>query len=275
MEITKLKQLAEVRQEILNRTAALNKKFKSKLVYQESLSDGGTRRPLFVINTKRECKVVREEVEAINELNAAILEFTERETTQLARPVILEDVDFVRVFENKSVSSRTTTSSRKDMLFRLSEAIKVASNINFSDSNRGRIRQLKKEWEWFNQDTEDLYRIRTFGTPDVITHIYFANGFKERVRITVGGVYLLNSNGSDIKINTPSHRLPRKKRYSIFDDIKPIPYSATLNASLYRESEVIAQKKRLGYDQDETINKVRRKQGKAKTEDDSNDGYSD
>lgn len=263
MQINNLKLLDEARQAVEEMSRAIVQRFEDDIVYFEEKSEDGTyKRPLIVIQDIHKATEVRNAIKEIEQINEAIMEFTGKSSTQLNRPTYMDDVVFARVYENTSVSSRTSTTSRADIVARLEAALKIALKCQLAETetNMNRMAQLEKELEWFKNDTEENYRLRSFGTPDSISHIYTADDQKHRIRITMGGLFLLTHNQEPIRINKPEHRLPRKKRASIFDDLQPIPYSATYHGLLYRESEVIHQKERIGYSQAKVDEKMKKKQ---------------
>lgn len=259
--ITSQKQLDETRDSVKFLTEKLNDTLKSRIVYSDGTKDDREYRPLFVINELAERTLIRREIKKINDLNESVRNFTGKSTTQLPVPILVEDVAHVRVFKNKSISSRKATSSRLDVVASIESRLRTLNRQNYGNSKKPEITRLKKELAWFKKDKEEVYRIRSFPVPDLISHIYLDSGKKIRERVKVGGVYLFNKD--QIKVTTPELAAPRKRRPSLFDNIEPVPYSGMFAASLYRESEVIREKERIGFSQSNTDHKMRKEQKRA------------
>lgn len=261
MQINNLKLLDEARRKVTELSLDIVQRFEDKIVFFEEKKEDGTYvRPLIVIEDIHQATTIRQVIDEIDQINASIIEFTGKKSTQLNRPVYMDDVVFARVYENTSISSRTNTTSRADIVSRLEAALHIVEKCqtHINETNMHRLEQLKAELEWFQNDDEENYRLRSFGTPDAIAHVYTADDKKVRMRITMGGLFLFTHNQEPIRINMPDSRFPRRKRASIFDNIEPIPYSATFHGLLYRESEVELEKKRIGYNQSDVNEKLKK-----------------
>lgn len=266
MGIFSLKDLEDTKSELKRNVSELHEQFKDRIVYSEKPTETEIRRPIILIKDKGEWALVKRRVKKIKELNDQILDATGKKLTMMPIPAVHEDVVMVRVWLNKAVSSRTNTTKREDIISRLKDFIHVANKYD-SQVNRTKARSLQKELEFFENETEELYRVRSFGNTDVISRIYFENSDELRLRLTAGGLFIRARDFGDIRVVTPDDVPARKKRASMFDDLTPIKFSGTLSAHLYRESEVEKEKARINHQQSNTTDKLKNSKKKNVSDD--------
>ena len=257
--IENLVQLKEQKERIRSLTQELMDKFTSKKVYSNVFDHDQKERALFVLTDPTDITFARRRLANIEKNIQSILEFTGNKVSKLPKPTLVDDVEFIRIYENKSVTSRNQTTSRHDLIKRLEERIELLQRVPTSLANEAQLKQYQKELEWFISDDEDTYRLRSPSKPDTISHLYLKNGDTIRERLKFGGLFIINKNGDIPKVNTPGNKQDRKSREGIYDRLTPIPFSGTLTANLYRESEVIREKKRSGYDHGATIESKKKK----------------
>ncbi|MDC5753576.1 hypothetical protein [Vibrio europaeus] len=258
--IENLKQLQERKDKIRSLTQELMDKFEDKKVYSNVFDHDQKERALFVLTDPTDITFARRRLANIEKNIQAILSFTGNKVSKLPKPTLVDDVEFVRVFENKSVTSRNQTTSRLDLIKRLEDRIELLLRVPTSLANEAQLEQYQKELEWFQADEEETYRLRSPSKPDTISHLYLANGETIRERLKFGGLFICNKNGDIPKVNTPDQQQERKVREGLYDRLESIPYSGTLTANLYRESDVIREKERSGYDHGATIESKKKKQ---------------
>lgn len=265
MAIFSLKDLEDTKASLKSAVAELHQQYAELIAYSEKMPNTNIRRPIFLIKCKNDLTKIKRAISKIKEMNDQILVATGKKLTLMPVPVLMEDIAMVRVWVNKAVSSRTNTTKREDIMSRLNDFINVANKYDNS-INRSKVKALRKELDFFSNETEDVYRVRSFGNTDVISRIYFDNCDELRLRLTAGGLFVCAKDFGQVRIITPSERAPRKKRPSIFDNLTPISFSGTLGAQLYRESEVEREKEIQNFDKSKTIDKVKNSKKKKVTE---------
>ncbi|WP_070964890.1 hypothetical protein [Vibrio sonorensis] len=257
--IENLKQLQEVKDKVRTLTQELMEKFEGNKVYNNVFDHDQKERALFVLTDPTDITFARRRLANINKNIQAILDFTGNKVSKLPKPTLVDDVEFVRVFENKSVTSRNQTTSRLDVIKRIQDRIELLERVPTSLANETQLNQYKEELEWFQSDEEEIYRLRSPSKPDTISHLYLSNGETIRERLKFGGLFICNKNGDVPKVNTPEQQSSRKSREGLYDRLEAIPYSGTLTANLYRESEVIREKERVNYDHGATVESKKKK----------------
>ena len=234
-------------------------KFEDKKVYSNVFDHDQKERALFVLTDPTDITFARRRLANIDKNIEAVLDFTGNKVSKLPKPTLVDDVEFIRVYENKSVTSRNQTTSRLDIIRRIEDRIELLERVPTSMANEAQLEQYRIELEWFKNDEEETYRLRSPSKPDTISHLYLSNGETIRERLKFGGLFICNKNSDIPRVNTPDQQGGRKSREGLYDRLTPIPYSGTLTANLYRESEVIQEKARVGYDHEATVESKKKK----------------
>jgi hypothetical protein len=253
-----LKALADARALFDATIKALHLRFKDNITYHETNPDGSTRRPLFVIKTKEELDHLKAELKKLDQIKADIDEIAGRRVS-IATPTLIEDVLLYRIWENIDRSSTRELCSRTEIINRLKK--RIATVERYSDETSQLIcAQLRKELDYFENDTTETYRARSKGRLTSIVGLACNNSVDKKLRISEAGLFVVGPMFDEPKGAFPSKENTRRERTSIYSGLEPIPYCGALNTELYRESDIEARKKAIGWtdEKQEAVKEVRR-----------------
>lgn len=237
---------------------ALQLRFKDNITYHETRPDGSMRRPLFVIKNKDDLDHLKSVIHALQKIKDKIDAMAGKKSV-VPIPVLEEHVLLYRIWENIDRSSTAALCSRIEIINRLKK--RIATIERYSDETSTMIcNQLKKELHFFENDKEETYRARSKGRLTSVVGLTCNNSIDKKLRINEAGLFLVGPMFEEPKGAFPSKEKTRKERTSIYSGIAPVPYCGAMNTELYRESEIEARKKDIGWDDDKqaTVKEARR-----------------
>lgn len=221
-------------------------------------------RYIYIIpDIKRRRRIEREINKSIIIKDAISLFYGDKDRrNNLAVPLLLNKVALVRVWVNDAVSSRRETSSKSQIINKLNHLLEIANRHDTSD-NRKRAKKLESEIETYSNSEEEQYIVRSPATQDVSLRVYYENLEDEALRLTVAGLFIVGEKYEAPKIVTPDSSdgtKQRRKRKSAFAALTPLQYSGAPSSLLYKQSEVHAEKMRLGMIQSDIVDSKKNKQ---------------
>lgn len=219
----------------------------NNLLYMEKNSLGEGRRPIFIVKNQKELDDIKSTLATLGGLTADINAMAGY-TVRLHLPALHEGVLLYRIWPNTTNVSSTVNTSRKDIIDRLKRRIDAVER-NLSPSNEATLEQLITELRFFENETEDTYRARSKGHPVTYLGLSQIHGMDKKVKTIEAGNFIVGVNFDTPVGDIPNgeNRKKRKARISIFDELTPVEYSGATNVLLYRESEVEARKKAIGF----------------------------
>lgn len=225
----------------------LHARFSDHITYREKLPDGSYRRPVIVLRNQAELDDVRKIRDQITEVRDLVLEST-GSSVRFTEPRIIENVLLYKVWVNTERSSSVNQTSRLEIIHNIRQRLDRATRNADNDIAQMTALLLRKELKFFEGETEEFYRARTIGLPSSDAECYLANHGREKIKISEAGLFIVGPNFDIPRGDFPEGRKPRKPRTSIYDGLEQIQYSGAVSSILYRESEVLAAKKKAGFD---------------------------
>jgi len=232
--------------------------------YTPPSNDKKLSRYIYIIPDVKRRRKIENKINKAGLIKEAITNFygDKDRRNNLALPLLLTKVVLIRVWINDAVSSRRETSSKIQIINKLNHLLEISNRHDTSD-NRKRARKLESEIETFSSSDEEQYIVRSPATQDVSLKVYYENVEDEALRLTVAGLFIVGAKYEAPKIVTPDSCdgvKPRRKRKSAFAALTPLQYSGAPSSLLYRQSEVHAEKVRLGMVQSNIVDMKKNKQ---------------
>lgn len=223
----------------------LHDRFSANTTYREKSPDGSSRRPVIVIKSQAELDQVLEVQRKISELRQLVLEAS-GSLPRFTEPRIVYDVLLYKIWANTERSSSSSLTTKEHIISNIKYRLALVRRYSDHTSKMHAL-MLENELAFFERETEEVYRTRTFGMPSSLCECHVANNGIERIKISEAGLFIVGPNFETPRADLPSKK-PRKARPTIYDNVESIPYSGAERSMLYRESEVIEAKKKAGFD---------------------------
>jgi hypothetical protein len=224
----------------------LHLRFKNDITYHETRPDDSMRRPLFVVKNQADLDHIKSVINILMKIKSDIDQMSGKKSV-IPLPALEEHVLLYRIWENIDRSSTAALCSRHEIINRLKRRIATIERYNDETSNLF-CNQLKKELDFFENDTEEVYRARSKGRLTSVVGLTCNNSIDKRLRINEAGLFIVGPMFEEPKGAFPSKEKTRKERTSIYSGIDPVPYCGAMNTELYRESEIEARKQAIGWD---------------------------
>lgn len=223
----------------------LHDKFSANTTYREKSPDGSSRRPVIVLKSQAELDEVITVKNKIAELRQLVLQAS-GSLPRFTEPRIVEGVLLYKIWSNTERSSSSSITTREHIISNIKYRLAIVRRYSDHTSKMAAL-MLENELAFFERETEEVYRTRTIGMPSSLCECHIANNGIERIKISEAGLFVVGPNFETPRADLPSKK-PRKARPTIFDNVESIPYSGAERSMLYRESEVIAAKKKANFD---------------------------
>lgn len=224
----------------------------AKAVFTDT-RDGEKVRPLVVIKTEEEFKELsrnikkwRKYAKELTELDP--IRFDENAKIFKPEPQIFTDAIDIFVRKHNATSTRKVFKARivtrmKNLLVNERLTAELSGDWSRAETINAQIATMES-------DDEEHYRIRTDGYTDVMALIRLTTGSEPvKHRVPFAGMFLYERN-NPIRVSLPEESRQEQTRRDTFAalGLNPIPCSLPIKGQMYRESEIIAAKKRAKHD---------------------------
>lgn len=230
------------------------------------------RRPVMVADTPEMRRKIKR---MLNEWDKRATELHELEPARFPlsstlfnpKPVIVSGVKGCQIYKTNAATSRLVTGEK--MATRTKATLRKM--ITKSDEYAEIITRLKSELDYWNENSDQLFRIRCDSYNDIQCLISFPDNPPEKVRVNESGLILFPAKGWDegIKVSSPEEK-PQKRKVpprNLFKNLNTIPTSLPIDGKIYLESDVDkARGKRISKregDLDQLDIRIRKKSGKS------------
>ncbi|HDS1207836.1 MULTISPECIES: hypothetical protein [Shewanella] len=212
-------------------------------VYTESRGAIGRVRPLVRIETPEQLDEVKSQINQWDNYVSALcaadpIRFQPDNKNFSPAPKILGEITSLSVTENMAVSTRLIT--RERIIQRLTSLYNREYSLVDDPDNNSRVKRLKKEIEFFQDEKEEKYRIRSNGYKESLV-IYKQPGDNraKKMRIPLSGLFYYDPDKT-IPLTMPKEIGRAKPRFDSTSSLRtnPIPCSLPFGGWLYRESDL-------------------------------------
>lgn len=212
-------------------------------VYTESRGAIGRVRPLVRIETPDQLEEIRSKINQWDNYVSALcaadpIRFQPDNKHFSPAPRIMDNVVSITVTENMAVSTRTIT--RERIIQRLTSLYNREYAAAENPETNSRVKRLKKEIEFFQDEKEEKYRIRSNGYKESLVIYKEPGGTKsKKIRIPLSGLFYYDQNKS-IPLTLPKEIGKSKPRFDTTTSLRtnPVPCSLPFGGWLYRQTDL-------------------------------------
>ena len=199
-----------------------------------------TKKNIFTITSEDVLNEIKADIKNIIQVDDAI-RGTEEKTKFKPHPLIRTNVDYLRIWSNRSVGDKRVGLTKDKIIEKLEKQLLQQKRLNTEKALRNQV-ELLTEIDYFKSSDEQQYILRSAPSKDCIVKVYFSNGESERIRLTRSGLFLAGVNFGEVRMATPNDdKLSNVNTMSsIYESITPVPYFLARSGSLYPESKVNA-----------------------------------
>jgi|GEM_PF-5397425 len=209
--------------------------------FKENRKDGDIR-PVVLLRTKELVSELMADIEIDKRLLAILTSEPERFSPKASKfkPILMPEKGVTKV----SISQPPATNSRKktktEVLRSLGRLVDRLDHTVLTTGTQHSIDALAiatKEYQSIKDDSEEVYRVRTYGYTDTCVYLAQHGTTKDKVRIPITGMFIIDLEGAcSVAVQEKNDPKAAIKSYPV----TPIACSAILKGMLYRQSDIDA-----------------------------------